>query len=106
MPLKKLFKREEAIACDKIKNRIAIIKNRGFDLLNASRTSLISTFVNTRYKESPVMAILRKILVMLQSFFLSIKNASNLVSFPVCAFKIGTYIYFRQYTKCDELDAP
>jgi len=94
IPLKKVFSREEEITWEITNAMKARNKNKGLDFSKASLRSLNSTFLDTRYKERPVIEIFNRVLTMFQIFFFSIKNTSNLVCFSVCAFKIGTHVNF------------
>ncbi len=94
MPLKKVFSLDDAIIWETRNAKNAKNRKIGLELLNASFKSLNSTFVETKYKDNPVIVIFNRSLVMFQIFFLSIKNSSNLVSFSVCSFKVGAHINF------------
>lgn len=95
MPLKNVFKRDEATICEKTKAINANTRKIGFELLNASFKSLNSTFLETKYSDNPVIEIFNRSLTMFQIFFLSIKYSSYLVSFSICALKISAHINFR-----------
>ena len=94
MPLKNVFKRDEEISWEMTNAMKAKNKNMGLDFSKASLRSLNSTFLDTRYKESPVIEIFNRVLRTFQIFFFSIENSSYLVCFSVGAFKIGAHINF------------
>src|SRR6476661_8004708 len=106
MPLKKVFNLEEETTCEVIKKNRPTTMYIGFVREIASFRSLGSTFLNTRYKESAVTAIFNRSLRTLQSFFLSIKNASYLIGFTIRPFKICAYVDLSQNANGDQLDSP
>ncbi len=94
IPLKKVFSRDAEMICEITNATKAKNRKRGFDSLNASFRSFTSTFLDTRYRDNPVIDIFNRSLTSFQLFVLSIKDSSNLVSFSVSSFKVGTYVNF------------
>lgn len=94
MPLKKEFRREDVMIVEITKHRNAANRYAGLAFATAVCNAPRSTFVNTRYRDKLLIPNFKMSLVMLQSLFFSIKNPSNLVSFPVSSFEIGAYVNF------------